>query len=275
MKGLWMAGLAWLAVGLLSATSFGRVAAPPPMPLRVAASEIVFVGKVGELGAKMVPAELEKGDTRQMQVATVEVKEALLGKVAGRKVRVGYFPRLGRRPGLAINKDDEAIFFVRQHPTKKDTYVAEMYYSALGKKDNPRYGMELEQARSAANAIKNPSKALLGRLRSEREAAAALLVVRYRTPTASGKMEAVPAAESKAILQTLAEADWAAGGRVYNPLSARMAFARLGLTAKDGWAPPTAPEKFPEEAKKWLKENAGKYKLLRYARDEGKKAEEP
>lgn len=265
--------VALLVALLLGTAAWGRVAAPPPIPFRVATTEILFVGKVTGVSEKLVPAEIDKDDPQQMQVATVEVKSALMGKVSG-KVEVGYFPSMGRRPGVSVQKGDEAIFFVRKHPSKKNVYVAELYYSVLNKRDNPQFAAELAQVKAAAEIVMNPSKALLSRLLADRETAAGLLITRYRTPTVEGKQEVVPTAESKAILQALAEAEWAPG-RVYNPMSARIAFNRLGLTAKDGWTPPAAADQFTEAAKKWLKENAGTYKMMRYVRDEGKRPEEP
>jgi hypothetical protein len=41
-------------------------------------------------------------------------------------------------------------------------------------------------------------------------------------------------------------------------------FFRLGLTAKDFWTPPANFKDTPEAAKKWLKDNAGAYRIQRY-----------
>ena len=76
------------------------------------------------------------------------------------------------------------------------------------------------------------------------------------------KTEAVPAEESRLILRALADADWS--GRAFAPLSPQGVFLRLGLTEKDGWKPPADLRNFPAAAQKWLKENAGKYRVRRY-----------
>jgi len=52
-------------------------------------------------------------------------------------------------------------------------------------------------------------------------------------------------------------------------------FFQLGLTPADGWTQPRNFAEIQEAAKKWLKENAGKYKMKRYVRDEGGPSEEP
>jgi hypothetical protein len=253
-----------------------RRIAPPPISLRAAQSEAVFVGKVTAISDKMVPAELEKGDDRQMQVATVTVSSDLLGRV-GKNIEVGFFPGGGRLPGVSLAKDANALFFARKHPTKKNTYVAEMFYSVVTEKDNPDFKSNLDEAKRAATIFADPLKALRSKTLADRQLAASLLVVHYKTPVGGGepKSEAVPAEVSKLILEALSEADWRGeppGGFQLNPQGI---FARLGATAADGWTPPKDFTKFPEEAKKWMKENAGKFKMTRYARPEMGKPVEP
>jgi hypothetical protein len=41
-------------------------------------------------------------------------------------------------------------------------------------------------------------------------------------------------------------------------------FFQLGLTPKDGWTPPKDFKQLPDEAKKWLKDNADKYVIQRF-----------
>jgi hypothetical protein len=77
-------------------------------------------------------------------------------------------------------------------------------------------------------------------------------------------MEPIDAEESKLILQALAQADWT---KPVTPMdvSAQRVFNQLNLTAKDGWTRPKVAKEFPTAAKKWLQENAGKYRIQRYA----------
>jgi hypothetical protein len=256
------------------AVASARVAAPPPIAVRLATAEAVFVGKVTGFGDKMVPADLEKGDDRQMQVATVEVSQDLLGKV-GRKVQVGFFPPMGRRPGLQLEPKDEALFLVRKHPKLKNTYVAEMFYSAVREKDNPEFKTQVDEAKAAVKLIANPLVGLKSKDADERYLTAALLITRYRTETPGSKLEPVPAAESKLLLETLAEVDWQPRNPKFFSLPAIGLFGRLGATDKDGW---TAPKNFADyvpEAKKWLKANAEKFKMQRYAAPKMGVSEEP
>ena len=41
-------------------------------------------------------------------------------------------------------------------------------------------------------------------------------------------------------------------------------FFRLGLTEKEGWKQPQDAAAIPDAAKKWLKDNAEKYRIERY-----------
>ena len=47
----------------------------------------------------------------------------------------------------------------------------------------------------------------------------------------------------------------------------QMVFFRLQLTEKDGWKPPQDFQQQAEEAKKWLKDNADKYRIPRFVND--------
>ncbi len=274
MSTRWLSAL--IAVIVVASPALARRIAPPPIAVRVAQADATFVGKVTGFGPKMIPAGLEKGDEREMQVAEVVVSAALLGGVP-KNVEVGFFPGGGRIPGTTLAKDSEAIFFVRKHPTRKNTYVAEMYFSASSEKDNPEFKTQVAEAKKAAAALADPMKALKSKDAAERQLAASLLVTRYKTPAsgAEPKTEAVPAAESKLILEALADADWDAAPPGGYQLAARGIFARLGATAADGWTAPKDFTKFAEEARKWLKDNAGKFKMTRYARPEMGKPIEP
>ena len=257
-------------VGISSA----RVAAPPPLALRIASADVVFVGKVTGFGDKMVPADLEKGDDRQMQIANVEVSQTLLGQV-GKKVQVGFFPAMGRRPGLQLEPNDEALFLVRQHPKRKNTYVAEMYYSAVREKDNPQFKAQIEEAKSAAKLLANPLMGLKSKDADERYLTAAVLITRYRRATPEAKLETVPAVESKLILEALAEADWQGRNPKFFLVPPRGLFGQLGITEKDGWIPPMNFAEYDIQAKKWLKANAEKFKLQRYVTPKTGPSEEP
>ena len=41
-------------------------------------------------------------------------------------------------------------------------------------------------------------------------------------------------------------------------------FQQLSLTEKDGWTAPKDFNAFPDAAKKWLKENAGTYRIQKF-----------
>ena len=48
-------------------------------------------------------------------------------------------------------------------------------------------------------------------------------------------------------------------------------FYRLGVTAADGWTQPKDFKQFPEAAKKWLTDNADKYRIQRFVREKMEK----
>src|SRR5262249_38375872 len=83
----------------------------------------------------------------------------------------------------------------------------------------------------------------------------------------------IPAQESRLILTALAEADW--NKRVRNAaMSPRYLFSRLGVTARDGWRRPDDFRDFAQEAKRWLRDNAGTFRRGRFVWPGGGKAGE-
>jgi len=252
-----------------AASALGGAMAPISIPHQVAGADLVFVGKVTAVAADTVPAAVTKGDTRPMRLATVAVSAAYLGGV-GKTVEVGFFPPPNRRPGVNLSKGQEALFFLRKHPTRKNTYLADSPYSAvLGAA--PAIKDYVSEAKALSALLADPMKSLEGK---DKATAAGLLVTRYRTAPvgAAPKTEAVPAAESKLILAALADADWKVEGRGVGPANA---FSWLDPQPADGWTPPKDMASFGDAARKWLRDNAGKYKMRRHVRAEGGPAVEP
>ena len=122
----------------------------------------------------------------------------------------------------------------------------------------------MAEARKAARLLAKPLAGLKSREAEERFTTAALLIGRYRTAR-PGHYDTVriPAQESRLILTALAEADW--NKRVRNAaMSPRYLFSRLGVTARDGWRSPDDFRDFAQEAKRWLRDNAGTFRLERF-----------
>jgi hypothetical protein len=275
-----VAGLALLVMMTAALTAKALMIAPPPVGLRAATAQLAVVGKVTKLADKTVPAEMFKDDMQQMMIATVKIDQAILGK-AGKEIKVGFVvpmerpgrPPLGRPirgyPMVNLVVDQEALMLLKPHPKMKDVYIAADMFSVLNKKDNPNFKNELEEVKKAAKVLSSPVPSLKAKDTNDQLFAAALLVSRYYSPEgAEAKTEKVSAAESKLILDILANADWKApergpGGYAMNPQGL---FFRLNLTNKDGWNQPADFNQIEPAAKKWLKANSGKYQLTRYVR---------
>jgi hypothetical protein len=282
-----LTGLACLLAGTTNAQAL-RIAIAP-VPMRVAGAEAAYVGKVTAVAEKAVPANMYKGDMRQMKIATVRVSETLIGKGA-REVKVGFFlpsgPAVGGRPGgirpgFRINNGpqlaggQEGVLMLNRHPSVKGVYVFSDLNGFVVKAGNPGYAKDLTDIKAVAKVLADPMKALKSKDAAERFQAAATLVTRYKTaPGTATKTEKVPAAESKLILEAIASADWAPKAGVMFQMNPQAIFARLALTPKDGFTAPRNYAEYPDAAKKWLKDNAGKYELNRYVRETGV-SEEP
>ncbi len=285
---LWLGGLVCLALTSAVAPARALMIAPPSLPERVATSRLIVVGKVTGFGPRLIKAELFKGDTRELQIANLQVSESVLGK-ADKKIEVGFFPPaaapggggrpirpIRRFPTVQLKQDQEVLLFLTKHPTK-DIYLATNYYDVVSKTDNPGFARELDTVKKYAKLLGKPMDGLKSKDADERFLTAAMLIARYRTPPAGGgkfETKEVPAEESKLILTALADADWKKPNPQFFRLNPQGLFYRLGVTAADGWTPPKDFRTFPDEAKKWLKANAGKFRVKQFVA-EGKKPEPP
>lgn len=275
-----LAGLALLSA---AAAAQAMMVAPPVIPLRVAPADAVVVGKVTGFADQSVAAVRYPGgtDTVNYQIAVVKVEEALFGAKDMKTIRVGFLPppppgaprgrgarpmiRRPLPPNLTLNQ--EACLFLLKHPAG-DFYVLANYYDVLNKKDNPAFEKEVGEARRCAKLLAEPKAGLRSANKGDRTLTAALLVARYRTPRWQAgkppKEEPVDAAQSKAILQALADADWTVRDPRQAQGSPQAMFNRLGLTKADGWAPPKEAGRWAEVAKQWLKGHADTYRIRRF-----------
>jgi hypothetical protein len=260
MRHVYLGGLAALAgLVFLNPTLSARVARPAPVPLRVARADCVFVGKVVSVADRTVTTK--EGTFR---VAVVKVEDGLLGTKGAKEIKVGFNPPQGRRPGANLVPGTVACFFLTRIPGQ-DLKVARMYGDVLTR-DDGNFAMEVDKARRAVRLLEKSNEGLKSKKPEERFLTAGLLITRYRTPRGAGKTAPVDPAQSKLILEALAGADWTR----YDPetgLNPLALFYQTGATAR-GFVRPADPKQFQAAAQKWLRDNAGTFRLERFIADE-------
>jgi hypothetical protein len=255
--------------------------APAPIADRVLGADCVFVGKVRAVEDKTVSALPNPSATAKVDftVVTVDVEDGLIAPKGLTRLRLGFPtpppppppPAPGPGPvkiskgyrGVTFAAGQEGVFLLKKHPDE-DFYVAASYYSLLNKK-SPSYDKDLEAVRLCVKLLDGGAEGLKAKDASERLLTAYLLLGRFRAgQTKDAKKEPIDAAESKALLETLANADWTTKDPATGA-SALGAFSKLGLTEKDGWKPGPFkdPTELPTAAKKWLKEHADTYRIQR------------
>jgi hypothetical protein len=120
-----------------------------------------------------------------------------------------YFPRMPN--SIQLIDGQEGVFFLTRLPAKTDAYTPAGGMPPLNPLDT-KYKEELAEVKEVAAVYADPVKALKAEKADARMKAASVLVSRYRRPPAyDGKQyeqKAIPAEESKLILQALADADW-------------------------------------------------------------------
>src|SRR6202011_3519418 len=118
--------------------------------------------------------------------------------------------------------------------------------------------------------LNDSAAGLISKEAKDRTQTAVLLVARDRGRglfNPNKKQELIDAKESKLILEALADADWGKGEESIDQLTPANAFYLLRLTDKDGWFAPRDVNQFPAAAKKWLKDNADKYRIQKFVEE--------
>jgi hypothetical protein len=286
MKLATLASLSCLVALASSVSAFALMIAPAPIAQRVATADSIVIGKVTSLEEKTVsaprfPGDKEKGD---YTVAVVKVQEGFGAAAKLTHVRVGFIapmeakpiegkPGIGirpirRYPQVVLAKDQEVILFLQPH-FDASFQVAPAYFDVIQKANNPNFEKETAEVKRYTKLLADAKSNLDGKNAEDRFLTAAMLLVRYRTAkqfVQNPKQEAIDAGESKRILLALADADW----NPKNPgpglfqMNPQAMFYRLGVTEKDGWTQPKDFKEFPAAAQKWLKENAGTYRIQRF-----------
>jgi hypothetical protein len=269
------AGLALLAG---AAPAPAMLPAPAPIPVRVAGADAVVVGKLGKVEDKTASAAPVPGAKKvDYQVLTLKVEEGILGARKGDEIRLGFVLPTPPPPGVfrsgggravVYSPGQEGLFFLTKH-ADESFYVAPMYFSFTGKQ-NANYAKELELTKRCVKLLDDPLTGLKSKEAEDRLLTAAMLISRYRQYRPGDgnppKTEAIPADESKLILNVLAESDWTAkAGGPLGYLTPQGLFNQLGATDKDGWVLPKAPPAVQiDAARKWLKEHADTYRIQRF-----------
>jgi hypothetical protein len=249
----------------------GVIAVPPPGPNRVANADAVIVGKVEGIE----PQDVKAGNVAY-RVAVVRIDETLRGGNSGKTLRVGFVPLPTPKGGdkgpfvvssgardVQLQAGQEGLFVLTKK-AKEGFHVLGGpvgYFVASAK--NPDFDKEVRLAKVAARIMDNPQAALKSKDAEERLLAAAMLIGDYRTFRGQPKQEAIDAAESKLIMQVLADSDWQAR-MDFSSLrpSPSQLFQQLGVTAKDGFMPP-AGGNYQAAAEAWVRANAATYRIQR------------
>ncbi len=264
-------------------TSYTRAIVPlaePSLPQRLALADLAVVGKVTALEPDLVNAspllKIPGVGKIPYQVAVVSVQTSILGEDIPRQVRVGYvvlpsatkesqlkYRRLAR---VKLAQGQGGCFFLAKHP-EESFYVAQAAYEFLDQSKTKDYEKKLAEIKHDAELLRDPDAGLQSKTAADRLRTAAMLIFRYRTArfVYTGKPTTAPidASQSRRILAALAEAEWKEDEAPLE-LSPFALFMRLDLTAEDGWAPPETVPGQIAAAKKWLAENASKYRIPKY-----------
>jgi hypothetical protein len=264
--------LAYMTIGLVLPIGFaaaGVLVAPPPIPVRIANSEVVFVGKVVALepvdvDAKAFPAAKE---TTKYTIAVVNVGKVLSGLKDEKMVRVGFIAKTKPGPiGLfnpKLTVGQEGLFMISKHVEGK-FYQAPMngYFISSQQKT---FEDDIKLANKALAILADTKSALKSKDADERLMAAAMVVAKYRThkPGITIKEEPIDPTETKLILSAISDAKW--GPVRFGELNPQQVFFQLGVGPKDGWKAPTkiSPDDMRNAVQAWIQAHPD-YRIRRF-----------
>jgi hypothetical protein len=262
--------IACLCVTAISAFA-GVIAMPPPGPARVAKSDVVIVGKVESIE----PADVKVGNANY-RIAVVQISDGIRGVKDGVKaLRVGFIPIEKPKPNIIITGGrpvqlavgQEGLFLLTKQAQENFYTIGGIVGYYVNSENNPNFAKEVQAAKAAAKLGDNPQAGLKSRDAAERLLAAAVLIEKYRAFKPKAKQEPIDAEESKLILQALAGADWKGQTNFASlQVNPTQLFQRLGVTKEDGFVVAKGGN-FQTTIQEWLRANAGKYRIQRYAAD--------
>ena len=248
----------------------GVIAMPPPGPARVANADAVIVGKVEAIE----PQDIKVGNMTY-RIAVVKINQGVRGVKDAKTLRIGFIPPpmpvVGKGP-IVISSGASPVhlvagqegLFILKKDAKEDFYtIGGVVGYFINSDKNADFAKEVQTAKAAAKMMENPLDSLKSKDADERLLGAALLIEKYRTYRGpNSKLEPIDAAQSKAIMQVLADADWQAQPNSFNSLKPNPVelFRRLNVTAKDGFTPPT-DGRYQAAVHTWVRDNAAKYRI--------------
>ncbi len=212
--------------------------APGNVPAASAATAAsVLVGTVTEIDKDPVSVASAPGakDTVAYTVATVKVTDAIRGLKSETHVKVGFQPN--PRAGLNLEEKQHYLLFLTKHPVG-NFYVMNWTNPPLPINDASK--ANVEQVKAIAKILADSDKALKAEKPEDRALAAMALILHHRTPSATGEAqttEALPLAESQAILKAYGAVDWMATPEI-GGLPVLRQFYSLGLDGDAGWKQP-------------------------------------
>jgi hypothetical protein len=259
-------GLA-LPIGFAAA---GVLVAPPPIPVRIANSEVVFVGKVVALepvgvDAKTFPTAKE---STKYTIAVVNVSKIINGLKDEKMLRVGFIAKTKPGPiGLfnpKLTVGQEGLFMISKHAEGK-FYQAPINGYFISEQQKT-FDDDIALAKKAVIILNDTKGALKSKDADLRLMAAAMVVAKYRTqkPPFPNKEEAIDADESKLILNAISDAKWVPVK--FGEVNPQQVFFQLGVGPKDGWKAPmkiSSPDDMRIAVQAWIRDHSD-YRIKRF-----------
>jgi len=278
LKKLMAAALLCAGLSIPCSSLYALVMAPPAMPVRVAGSDAVFVGRVVAIQPVDVDAKQYPGakETVKFSIAIVEVKDAIRGIKNEKTIKIGFHlppepkpgvPRIGGGGfrGVRPEVGQEGLYMINLHHEGK-FYNAPSFGYFIPAADKNTLEKEVKTAKQVVAIIADPKTALKSKDASERLTAASIQISMYRAqkPPFPNREEAISADETKLLFDALLAEKWQ--NARFDQTNGFQLFNQLGINEKDGWKMPMNFKDIDvvrQAAQTWVREHP-EYRIKRF-----------
>jgi hypothetical protein len=239
----------------------------PSPAARLALADSVLVGRVLSIESRPLKLRLAKGqEPLRFNVAVVKVDSTIKGDDRLTHVRVALHQHQVMPPNF------EGVFYLNLH-AEEPVYLmsTEWYDYPISRAGNSGFEAQVGQLKRMGKLLRDPLAGLKSNQADDRFLTAALLISEWRSfrPSiheAANKTAPADAELSKLILQVLAESDWNRAAADFR-LTPRRVFSMLGVQQSDGFDLSKLPAaEHVEASKRWLKDNAERFRIQTFVR---------
>jgi len=162
---------ALVGFSLFTPAVLAKIAAPPPVPDRIARADCVVLGKVASVEDKTITTK----DGAEFSIAIVKVEDGLFGTKGAKEIKVGFHRGENRRFPLLNLKPGQESFFILTRQPGQDFYIMANFADVVAKDSKNAFFGSPDLVKRCAKLLTDPNKGLAAKDDGDRFLTAAML----------------------------------------------------------------------------------------------------